>query len=43
MTEESKRRMKQYFKDMLNSIKDGEIHVVPFGDESEEEHIGNEI
>ena len=43
MTEERKHRMRQHFRSMLLMLKDGEIHVVPFGDESGEVQDGDEI
>ena len=36
MTTDEKNRLKQYFDKLLDSIEDGEIHVVPLEDETEE-------
>ena len=36
MNTEEKTRLKQYFEKMLDSLEDGEIHIVPLKDGSEE-------
>ena len=36
MTTDEKNRLKQYFEKLLDSLEDGEIHVVPLEDETEE-------
>lgn len=43
MTKERKRRMRQHFLDMLENLKDGEIHVVTIGDEVGDDDYGNKI
>ena len=36
MTTDEKNRLKQYFEKLLDSLEDGEIHVVPLEEEAEE-------
>ena len=36
MTTDEKIRLKQYFEKLLDSLEDGEIHVVPLEEETEE-------
>ena len=36
MTQDEKSRLKQYFEKLQDSIEDGEIHVVPLEDGTEE-------
>ena len=36
MTTDEKNRLKQYFDKLLDSLEDGEIHVVPLEEETEE-------